>query len=124
MSPEKRTRTRLSLNQWAQTYAAMGNPIRLGILFVLYGSNIADSTPCLRFNQIKEITGIASDSALTHHLSRLLDAGLITKEAFKDENEQVFPIYSASPRWNKLVKQAGLHTIISDILSDDASSTF
>lgn len=107
----------MTMNQMAQVLAAMGNPIRLGILLVLYGSDMVSGTPCLRYSQIKEITGIASDSALTYHLGRLIDAELISKDAHKDENNEVYPIYSASSRWNGLIELAGLRSVINEILT-------
>lgn len=111
----------LPIEQVAELLAAMGNSIRLGILMVLYGSDmIEEDTPCLRFTQIKKITGIASDSVLNHHLGRLVKAGLIEKDPHQDEDGKVFPLYSAAysaaPLWNSLIESAELRPIIRDIL--------
>ena len=111
----------LSIEQMADILAAMGSSIRLGILMVLYGSDMLDEeTPCLRFGQIKEITGIASASVLNHHLGRLIKAGLIEKDPHQDEDGKVFPLYSAAyssaPLWNSLIESAELRPIIQDIL--------
>jgi len=107
----------LQIDQMADILAAMGNSIRLGLLMILYGSEmIEEDTPCLRFSQIKNISGIASDSVLNHHLGRLLDAGLIKKEPHQNESGQVYPLYSAAPKWNSLVESADLRSIIRDII--------
>jgi DNA-binding HxlR family transcriptional regulator len=122
---------RITFDRLAHIYSAMGNPIRLGILFVLYGSDIVHTlgTHCLRFNQIKKITGITSDSVLAHHLDILIQAGLVEKKPFQDENNGIFPVYQVAEKleefneysstkiWKSIIEQSGLNRAIEEVLS-------
>jgi DNA-binding transcriptional ArsR family regulator len=88
------------LIEWASTFEALGNPTRLGILLVLYGSDITRKRGnCLTFSAIRTIMRIASPSALDYHLKCLLDADLITKTPSSDTpNGRVYPLYRTTQK--------------------------
>ena len=88
------------LIEWASTFEALGNPTRLGILLVLYGSDISRKRGnCLTFSEIQTIMRIASPSAVDYHLKCLLDANLITKTPVSDSpSSRVYPLYRTTQR--------------------------
>ena len=105
------------LKEWADAFEVLSHPIRLGILLILYGSEVLESlTPCLTYTQIKEIMEMPSESALAHHLKRLTDAKLVEKIAAKNEANRVYPEYRIGERGEKLLVQTGLADALIDYM--------
>jgi len=108
-----------NLREWADVLDVLGNPVRLGIILVLYGSEVLGMpTPCLTFTQIKEIMRLPSESALAHHLGRLVDVGLVDKTAAKDEANRVYPEYRIGKRGTELLKKIGLADVLADYIKE------
>ena len=98
------------LIKWASTFDALGNPTRLGILIVIYGSDIARKRGCcLTFSEIKSIMRITSDSALDYHLKRLLDTTLIEKMPTSDSpTSKLYPLYRTTDKAKAFLEEVGL----------------
>lgn len=98
------------LVEWASTFEALGNQTRLGILLVLYGSDITRKRGnCLTFSEIQTIMRIASPSALDYHLKCLQDADLIEKNPTSDSpNGRVYPLYRTTQKSVDFLEKIGL----------------
>ena len=96
------------LEKWAEYFKAIGNPIRLGIIVILYGSETLSGQRCLSFTQIKNIVGIPSEVSLTYHLNQLRDVDLIRKEPYQNEEGRVYPIYHTTNKAKELLSDFGL----------------
>ena len=96
------------LQKWASIFVTIGNPVRLAILLILQGSRHLRGGHSLTFTEIKNVLEMPSETSLTYHLSKLLESGLIGKEAHKDEKERVYPLYSVSQKWLDFTTEVGL----------------
>ena len=92
------------LEKWASFFKVLGHPIRLATIFILYGSDVLRGRGSLRFNEIEFILGLPPRTNLTHHLNRLLNAGLIEKSAHKDEAGQIYPLYHISSKGKEFLR--------------------
>ncbi|MFQ6056240.1 MAG: winged helix-turn-helix transcriptional regulator [Methanosarcinales archaeon] len=102
------------LEKWASVFDVLGNPIRLATLIILYGSEILfEGANSLTFGQINAVVGGVSKQSLTHHLKKLIGAGLITKSAHqKNESGRVYPLYSITNTGTKFLEDFGLKEFI------------
>jgi len=93
------------LTRWAEDFKTAGNVVRLGILFMLCGSEIlSEKLKSLTFGQMREILGYPNtsraNSNLAYHLSALIDARFIEKEPLQIEkgSSGIEVIYHLSPK--------------------------
>jgi len=109
------------LNKWASLFEVIGNPTRLGILLVLYGSEFltSDGVHSLTFGQVKDIMEIPSEQSLEYHLKRLTDAKLIDKEPYKDPKGRVYPIYHVTQKWRDFIRETGLVKSLTNFVEDN-----
>jgi DNA-binding transcriptional ArsR family regulator len=103
------------LGKWADSFKVIGHPLRLTILFMLYGSEVVSQNPkCLTFGQIREVLGFPENkralNSLTYHLNELLEANFIEREPFQDEagKSRVMSTYSLSRRAREFLSDFGL----------------
>lgn len=103
----------------ADIFSLLGSPERLSILLVLHGSLYVEHehkgleesnelNECLSFSEIGIATNINSSTRLSHHLSRLLEGGLIDKIPFKDTKGRVFALYGVTEKWIKFAEEMGV----------------
>jgi DNA-binding transcriptional ArsR family regulator len=111
------------LSEWADSFKSVSNPIRLAILFMLYGSEVLTGrAKSLTFGQIKEILGLPDNtratSNLSYHISELIDAGFIEKEPFQAEKGtgKVQVIYHLSSRGHKFLSDFNVAQVIEEKL--------
>lgn len=106
------------LEKWASFFDVLGNPIRLATLIILYGSTILfEGARSLTFGQIGEVVKVPSKQALTHHLRKLIGAGLITKSPHQDESGRVYPLYNISDTGTVFLEDFGLKKFIEEFIA-------
>ena len=107
------------LKKWSNTFDVLGNPIRLAIVVILYGSSLLfEGEHSLTFGQIMSVTQASSKPALVSHLHQLMDAELIEKHPIKDEKERVFPLYSISNKGKDFLLDFGMKDFIEKWIED------
>lgn len=92
------------LKRWAELFKVLGHPIRLATLFILYGSDVLREKGSLRFSEIAYVLGLPPNKNFTHHLDRLVKAGFIEKDAHKDEEGHIYPLYHISNMGEEFLK--------------------
>jgi DNA-binding transcriptional ArsR family regulator len=122
------------VSEWTDVFSAIGNDERLSIMIVLSSSDyikhshkvptVTDSEGCLPFSDIAKSTEINSATRLSYHLSKLIDAGLVSKIPAKDANERVFPLYKVTARWQKFAEEFGFHSKIKDFIKAKYPESF
>lgn len=121
------------VEKWAQVFAVLGSYERLSILIVLnsieYIRHTHEETDphtsgCLSFTQIAESAEIDSDTRLSYHLSKLIDAELIEKIPVKDKKGRVFPLYKTTIKWQKFASEFGIDERIKDYIRGKYPETF
>jgi len=101
------------LEKWANTFDVLGNPIRLAIIVVVYGSDLLfEEQHSLTFGQIKSVVEVPSKQAMASHLKKLVNSGLITKHAKKDEKNRVYPLYTLTEKGKEFLTDFGLKDFI------------
>ena len=107
------------LEKWASVFDVLGNPIRLAIVIILYGSKILfEGADSLTFGQINEVVKVPSKQSLTHHLKRLIGTELITKSPHqKHESGRVYPLYSITNTGTKFLEDFGLKEFIEEFVA-------
>jgi len=117
--------------KYAKIFSVLGSEERLSVLVVLHGSHyIRHQHPetkgdgCLSFSQILEATEIDSDTRLSYHLSKLLDAKLVSKSALMDEKGRVFPVYTTTEIWQQFASDLGLDKEIKEYISKKYPTLF
>ncbi len=107
------------LRKWASVFDILGNPIRLAIVIVLYGSTLLfEGEHSLTFGQVMSIIEVPSKPALASHLRLLLVSEFIEKHPMKDEKQRVYPVYSLSPKGKDFLNDFGLKDFIEKYISD------
>ena len=103
------------LKKWSDYFKAIGHPVRLTIIFMLYGSELLSQNPrCLSFGQIREILGFPDSkravNSLVYHLNELLNDDFIQREPFQDEigKSPVKVTYSLSNKAREFLSDFGL----------------
>jgi len=104
------------LEEVASYYTVLSNPIRLGILTTLYGGEFLGRPCSLRFSEIKNVLGIASDTNIFYHLGKLLDSGLIERSSGQKEH-RIRSIYRTSKRGRQILLDLAADKIILDSFS-------
>lgn len=101
------------IKKWADTFDVLGNPLRLAIVVILYGSSLLfEGERSLTFSQIMSVVHAPSKPALASYLRELIQSGLVEKYATKDKNERVYPIYSLSDKGKDFLNDFGLKDFI------------
>lgn len=115
-----------TLEKWASVFDVLGNPIRLAIIIILYGSKILfQGSSSLTFGQINTVVKVPSKQSLTHHLKKMIDAGLITKSAYQDDSGRVYPLYAVTDTGTEFLEDFGLKGFIEKFIAtknDEISS--
>ena len=117
------------MSKWAVVFSAIGNEDRLSVMLALHSSDYIKHSHkdngqtgllcgegCLSFSQIQRATGISSDTSLSYHLSKLIEAKLIEKLPTKDANERVFPLYRVSAAWQEFAASFGITNKIKEYI--------
>jgi predicted ArsR family transcriptional regulator len=109
-----------SLNEIAKVFETIGSPVRLGILLVLYSSYyLHQNKHSLTFSELKEIMQISNDAVLEYHLKKLIEAGLITKEASQQTPSGRFiAIYNVTEKWVNFLKESGLAEYLNEFIKE------
>lgn len=108
-----------TIKKWASVFDVLGNPIRLGILLVLFASNYLAGTHSLTFTQIKTVLGTSSDAGLSYHLAQLTKSGFVIKDPYKDEKGRVFPLYRSTEKVDRLLEDLGLAETFRDYIKSN-----
>jgi DNA-binding transcriptional ArsR family regulator len=107
------------IKKWSDTFDVLGNPVRLAIVVILYGSSLLfEGKHSLTFGQIMTVIEVPSKPTLANHLRLLMDSGLIEKQPIKDENQRVYPIYSLSDKGREFLIDFGMKGFIENWISD------
>jgi len=114
--------------KWTDVFSLLNSEERLSVLLVLFGSKFIrhqhfgmdDDTVngCLSFTQIRNAAEITSDTRLSYHLSKLLDARLIEKIAYIDKKERVFPMYKTTEKWDSFARDFGFDAKIRNYIQE------
>lgn len=119
------------MSKWALVFSAIGNEDRLAVMLALHSSDYIKHSHknsssggqeglcnegCLSFSQIQRATGISSDTGLSYHLSKLIEAKLIEKLPTKDAKERVFPLYRVSVIWQEFAASFGITNKIKEYI--------
>lgn len=112
-----------NLDRWADSFKAIGNALRLGVLFMLYGSEVlSGDTKSLTFGEMRHILGYPNTSRannnLSYHLSALIEARLIEKEArqLKKGVGQIDTVYHLSTKGRQFLKDFRVVDVIEEKL--------
>jgi DNA-binding transcriptional ArsR family regulator len=112
------------LSKWADSFKTVGHALRLGLLFMLYGSEVlSDTRKSLTFGQIRQILGFPNtnraNSNLSYHLSALIEAGFIEKEPIQAEKgiSEIETIYHLSPKGRQFLTDFNVVQVIEEKLS-------
>ncbi len=113
------------LNKWAEDFKTAGNAVRLGILFMLCGSEIlSKKLKSLTFGQMREILGYPNtsraNSNLAYHLSTLIDAHFIEKEPLQIEkgSSEIEVIYHLSPKGRQFLEDFSVFQVMKEKLGE------
>jgi len=109
----------IDFDKWAKVFSVLGSPERLSILLVLHGSlylrhdhpgldPVGGMDKCLSFSQIASAAEIESSARLSHHLSRLIETGVVDKIPFKDDKDRVFALYGVTDLWKNFARESGI----------------
>lgn len=117
--------------KYAGIFAVLGSDERLSVLIVLHGSSyIRHQHPrtkgegSLSFSQILEAAEIDSDTRLSYHLSKLLNAKLVSKSALMDDRGRVFPVYTTTEIWRQFASDIGFDKQIKEYISKKYPDSF
>lgn len=117
--------------KWEAVFNILGSGERISVMIVLHGSNYLRHAHyglvekgCLTFTQILEAAEIESDTRLSYHLSRLIDAGLVRKFPVKDERGRVFPMYTTTKRWRDFSSELGIDEKIKAYIKEKYPGSF
>jgi hypothetical protein len=115
------------LGKWADSFKAIGNALRLGLLFMLYGSEVlSGDRKSLTFGQMRQVLGYPNtsraNSNLLYHLSTLIDAGFIEKEPHQAEKgiSEIETIYHLSAKGRNFLEDFNVVQVIEEKLHKKA----
>jgi len=107
------------LKRIAEIFELIGNPIRLGILFVLYGSDLLRDKGSMTFTELREVMRLPNDAILDYHLKKLIEAGLVTKKAVqKDPTSKITPVYKVTEKLVSFLEETGLAEPLKKYMED------
>lgn len=98
------------INELTRIYKVISDPVRLGILLVLYGSRyIKKSKHSLTFSELRTIMEIPYDAVLNNHLKKLIEAGLVVKRpSQKSPSSRIKTEYEVTDKWINFLQKTGL----------------
>jgi len=113
-----------TFEKWAEDFKAIAHPLRMAILFMLYGSEVLSEERCLTVSEIRKILAFPNNkrsfNKIEHHLSVLLKKGFI--ERFGDQEQKgksrIRVLYRTSDKAKTFLDDFNLdekirHTIVS-----------
>ena len=107
---------------YADNFRAMGNPLRLAILFILYASVFLYGEHCLTFRQIHDILGFPNKrrpiSSLQHHMSVLLENNFIERIPHQEKRgkSKVKTLYQVADKGREFLTTFGMQEKIKEIV--------
>lgn len=111
------------LNTWADSFKAVGNALRLNILFMLYGSEVlSGERKSLTFGQMRLIIGYPNtsrtNSNLLYHIKALIDSGFVEKEPVQEKRGvgEIGVIYHLSSKGRQFLKDFNVIEVIEEEL--------
>jgi DNA-binding HxlR family transcriptional regulator len=113
------------LEELSGVFDAIGNPMRLGLLIVLYGSEILHKGKkhSLGFTDLKKIMEVPSDATLNYHLEKLMTAGLIIRKPFQESpTDRINTVYGVTDKTVRFLKEINLARAIEDIVEEKLSA--
>ena len=120
-SKKEEKRVSVEVENWAKIFDAIGNPLRLGILMILFGSGILHKGEkhSLGFTNLKRIMRIPNDATLNHHLDKLIKTGLVQKKPLQETlTSKIIPIYSVTDKTDKFFKEINLDETIEEFIKE------
>jgi DNA-binding transcriptional ArsR family regulator len=115
------------LDKWADSFKAIGNALRLGLLFMLYGSEVlSGDRKSLTFGEMRQVLGYPNsnraNSNLSYHLSALIDASFVEKEPRQAEKgvSEVETIYHLSAKGRSFLEDFNVVQVIEEKLRKKA----
>jgi hypothetical protein len=110
--------------KWADEFKTVGNSLRLGLLFMLYGSEVLSGhRKSLTFGQMRQVLGYPNtnraNSNLAYHLVALINARFIEKEPLQVKKGvgEIETIYHLSPKGQEFLKDFNVIEVIESKLS-------
>ena len=105
-----------SLEEWADYFKLVGNPVRFAIVLLLYASEILRGKNSLRFVEIAQILNIPSgkSSILTHYLNQMITGGFI----LKDNGTMRNPLYHISDDGRSFLEELGLTKLLKNKIEE------
>ena len=106
------------LEKWAESFRAISHPIRLAILFMLYGSEVIPAHRSLTFTQILAVLGLPkakrAQNSLGYHLDQLIQDGFIKRKPLQEEEGKtpIQTIYSISDKGREFIADFRLADVI------------
>ena len=107
------------LQKWAESFRILGSPVRLAILFMLSGSEVAAKN-CLSVSQMRDVLGFPKNknsfNIIEYHLSVLLKNDFV-KRVSEQEEEGKSPIkvlYKTSSKTREFLDDLNLDEKIRD----------
>jgi len=113
-----------AFEEHAPFFDLMDNKTRRRIMYLLHGSEhipghhsdpALDGVGCLSTAQLEKYLADGSDS--NYHLNKLLEGGLVKRNAEIENNKAVI-MWSITPKWLRFVKDFHLDDKISQVVSD------
>lgn len=109
------------LDEIARIFETIGSPARLGILFVLYGSEYLhrQNKHSLTFSELKKVMQIPNDAVLDYHLKKLIDAELVVKEPSQQNASARFTaVYKVTEKWVNFLRETGLAQYLNEFIKE------
>ncbi|MFX0116859.1 MAG: ArsR/SmtB family transcription factor [Candidatus Hodarchaeota archaeon] len=109
------------IDEYAESFKAMGNPLRLAILFILFASEFRYGEKSLSFRQIQDILGFPDKrrptSSLHHHINVLLENHFIERVPYQEESgkSQVTTLYHVAAKGREFLKTFGMYEKIREV---------
>ena len=103
-------------------FKAVGHPLRLAILFILYGSEILYGEKCLTYSQIQDVLGFPNIKRITntldHHIDILIKNEFIEKipHQEKEGKSRVITLYRVKTKGRDFLKVFGIDKKIEDFM--------
>lgn len=115
------------LGKWADSFKAVGNALRLYLLFMLYGSEVlSGNKKSLTFGEMRHVLGYPNttrvNSNLAYHLAALIDAGFVEKEPQQAEKgiSEIEIIYHLSSKGQSFLEDFNVVQVIQEKLGKKA----
>ena len=106
------------LEKWADRFNVVSHPVRLAILFMLYGSDLLPSHKSLTFTEILAVLGLPknnrAENSLSYHLGKLIESGFIKKEPMQEVpgKTSVQIIYNLSTEGREFLEDFNMTEVI------------